>query len=148
MIFKRCQKGMEYHTVQYRSVGAFLRCCGNSPVVLARTVLKEASVGLLYPNMVSPSFIPSKRRQTKAVWSFRAAPFFVGKTAIYQSQTSPPRIKKRPGTPSRFLSIIRKNQPARVFATSAAKSSSFFSMPSPTAMRTKPTTSTPASLAA
>jgi len=39
-------------------------------------------------------------------------------------------------------------QPWAALATSAAKSSSFFSIPSPTARRAKPSTSTPASLAA
>lgn len=45
-------------------------------------------------------------------------------------------------------SVAEDQAPCRVFATSAAKSSSFFSIPSPTATRAKATISTPASLAA
>jgi hypothetical protein len=44
--------------------------------------------------------------------------------------------------------LRRSDQPCIAFATSAAKSSSAFSMPSPTSRRTKPVISAPASFAA
>ncbi len=56
--------------------------------------------------------------------------------------------KKAPRKAGLRSSTYCRDQPWAAFATSAAKSSSFFSIPSPTSIRTKPVISTPASLAA
>lgn len=100
--------------------------------------------------------VPHPRFLSRIGWLFLSHPFLLPRLfcLAIDASAEPPHVTmshekgRLPKETARNVRPKRTDQPCITFATSAAKSSSAFSMPSPTSRRTKPVISAPASFAA